>query len=113
MVIRISRLQLYGYHGVLDQERRVGARFEVSAALDYPVPEAPALSDTLDYARAVEVIRSAFSEPTELLETVAQRLRRALESEWPAIRGGSVTVAKVAPPIGGAVLESVSVTLDW
>ena len=37
MRIEITRLRLHAFHGVLEQERRVGNDFEVSVTVGYPV----------------------------------------------------------------------------
>lgn len=115
VTIRINRLRLYARHGVEAQERVVGNMFEVDLELDYPATAAVALDrldGTLNYAEAVDTVKEVMAEPSALLEHVCGRLRDALMERWPAISRGTVTVAKLSPPIS-APLGSVSVTLRW
>ena len=52
--IEITRLRLHAFHGVLEQERRVGNDFEVSVTVGYPVViGSDELSATLNYAELV------------------------------------------------------------
>lgn len=113
VTIEINRMSLYARHGVMAQERRVGNRFEVTARLRYPLADADDISSTLNYAEAAEVIREVMAEPSDLLETVVTRLKEALVSRFPAIKGGTVKVAKLTPPIPGFEAGSVAVRLDW
>ncbi|MDE7032774.1 MAG: dihydroneopterin aldolase, partial [Muribaculaceae bacterium] len=51
--IEINRLKVYAYHGVGDQETKVGNDFEVSVHLEYPCDYAmktDRLGFTLSYA---------------------------------------------------------------
>ncbi len=81
--IEITRLRLHAFHGVLEQERRVGNDFEVSVTVGYPVViGSDELSATLNYAELID------------------------------IDGGMVRVAKLTPPVSSEVAE-VAVTLNW
>lgn len=112
--LRVERLMLHASHGVAPQERRVGNRFAVTVILRYETEavDTDMLDDTISYAEVVEVARQVMAEPSRLIEHVCGRLQRALMSRWPQIKGGSVTVTKVTPPIA-AQLDGCSVTLDW
>lgn len=112
--MRVERLMLHACHGVALQERRVGNRFAVSVMLRYETEavETDMLDDTISYAEVAEVVRQVMSEPSRLIEHVCGRLQRALMIRWPQIKGGSVTVTKLKPPIA-AQLDGCSVTLDW
>lgn len=101
--VEIDGLRIRARHGVLPQERLVGNMFEVSVSLEYP-PALRAVSsdcvgDTLNYARAVEIIRDVMAVDSDLIENVAGRIHAALLSEFPAISGGRITVSKLAPPV--------------
>jgi len=112
--LRVERMVLHACHGVADQERRVGNRFAVSVMLRYDTEavDTDCLDDTISYAEVAEVVRQVMAEPSRLIEHVCGRLQRALTSRWPQVKGGSVTVTKLTPPIA-AQLDGCSVTLDW
>ena len=60
--IELNRIRFFSYHGVAEQERRVGNDYEVSLRVDYPLEramESDSLCDTLDYAALyVDVCRA-------------------------------------------------------
>lgn len=116
IIIDVDRLRLYCYHGVSQQERKVGNEFEVSVRLDYPAAEAVAsdnLGATINYAEVCTEIKEVMSVPSALLEHVAGRIKKRLLERYPRISGGRVRVAKLAPPIPGVQLGSVAVELRW
>ena len=116
-IISINGLRLLGRHGVAEQERRVGNEFQIDIRLDVPLSdramETDALTDTINYARVVELVREEMTQPNALIEAVAGRIRRRLDTEFPGlITSGEITVAKLAPPIP-AQLSSVAFTTRW
>lgn len=114
--VEIEGLRVRANHGVMRQERTVGNVFEVSVMLEYPqalkAVGTDRVDDTLDYARAAEVIRGVMAEPSALLEHVAGRIRDALVAEWPGIASGRITVSKPAPPIP-AEMVAARFTLEF
>ncbi len=113
--IEINNLRMRARHGVLMQERSVGNDFSVTVHLRYPIDEAMInddVTDTLNYAEAVEIIKDEMSEPSALLEHVAARIRQSLIAKFPKIEGGFVRVAKLNPPIT-AQMENVAVKIEW
>lgn len=113
--IEILGLRLFGHHGVLEQERTVGNEFIVDIVINYPADHAAETDDitsTLNYADVVDVAKAAFGEPANLIEAVALRIACALRRQWPRIHNGTVSVAKVTPPIPQTSLSMVKVTVD-
>ena len=105
--IAVDGIRLRAYHGVLPQERKVGNVFEISLSLDYPPALNAVVSDdvaeTLNYARAVEIVKEVMCEPSALLEHVAGRIHDALLAEYPDINSGKIVVAKLAPPVSAHI----------
>lgn len=113
--ITIDRLLLHARHGVGEQERRVGADYEVSVTMQVDVAEAVAADNvdrTVDYSRVVATVGRVMAVPARLIETVAARIVAAIKAEHPAVQGGSVTVIKLLPPMK-CQLRGVSVTLRF
>jgi dihydroneopterin aldolase len=114
-IIAVNRLVLQGFHGVMEQERINGNTFEISVELFYPIEKAMMsddVEDTLNYAQVVDIIKQVNAVPSKLLENFIYRLRCSLLAQFPAITGGSITIAKLTPPIS-AEMASVSVTYNW
>lgn len=108
--VTVRDIEVYGYHGVLDEERVVGNKFRVSVSLDYDATAAMRYDDieqAVNYANVVDVVKSVLTaRSSALIENLAYRLIEDLTAAFPAVTGGEVTVTKVHPPIsvpnGGA-----------
>ena len=114
MIIRLQDIELWAYHGVLEQERRSGNLFRVGVQLDVPDTQGvftDSIEDTLDYSRVYDVVAREMSTPSNLLEHVAGRLVAALQAAFPQATRVSVEVSKRQPPVGGNVAWA-SVRID-
>lgn len=115
--ISVNRLRIHAFHGVSEQEQQVGIDFEVSASLTLDIPgdslAADSLDGTVSYADIAALIRHEMTHTHALIETAAFAISRAMSEAWPRAIAGSVTVAKLHPPVPGADLPSASVTLTW
>ncbi len=113
--IDIDRLQIFANHGVLERERAIGNRFEVTLRLYYDATEAmqsDEISSALNYAEVVDVVRNEMAKPSDLLEHVAYRIKSALQSRFPIIISGRVTIVKIHPPIS-TPMSSVAFTVEF
>jgi 7,8-dihydroneopterin aldolase/epimerase/oxygenase len=82
MKIEIVGIELLGYHGVLDEERRQGQRFAVDVWLetaDERAAESDAIDDAVDYRNVVAVVREVSdARPYHLLEALASAIAERL-----------------------------------
>ena len=102
--IRIEKLRIRAFHGVLEQERSVGGDFLVSLRIGYPwrlAMEGDNVKDTLDYAAVYRLVQREMAVPSQLLEHVAGRIVSALQNEFPQIMSIDLWLTKVTPPMGG------------
>ncbi len=113
--IEINRLKLFARHGVFEQERELGNKFEVTVHLQYPIDSAMQnddLNETINYAEVVDLIQEVMASPSKLLEHVAFRLHSAIINRYPSVTGGSIRVAKLNPPIQ-AEMQDVTVKINF
>ena len=106
-------MKFYAYHGVQEQERRVGNTFVVDLTLTAPLEKAvqsDQLEDTINYAEVYELTKQEMNIPSQLLEHVAGRICRALRHHFPQLEQIEIRVSKLNPPFGGDV-HSASVLL--
>lgn len=117
ITITLDRLRIRACHGVLEQERKIGNDYEVTVSLSYPPALMAALTDelesTVNYAEVASIVRAEMGQPSQLLENVAWRIRRALVGRYQEIASGRVVVTKLLPPIEGVQLDGASVGLSW
>lgn len=115
-IIEIKKLRVYAYHGVLEQENRIGNNFDVSVKLYYPLSRAMIndnLSGTLDYAEAINIIKNTMHTSSQLIENVIERIKIALINRFPLIEGGEIKIEKLSPPVANTQVESVAVCYKW
>lgn len=102
--IELEGMEFHAYHGCFEEERTAGNLFVVdfTGEIDMAAAvETDALADTADYGAVYSVIKREMSSPSDLLEHVAGRIVKAIESEIPAFTRFSVRVSKSNPPVGG------------
>lgn len=102
--IVLKGIQVYGFHGVLAQEKELGQRFVVDVALFGDFSEAARQDDlnrAVDYSRVHELVVEAMGqEKFDLIEAVAGRLCSVLLENL-GVEAVEVTVEKSTPPIPG------------
>lgn len=117
MKIHIDRLRVHAHHGVLPQERTVGADFLLTLTAEVEVGESALQHDdlegTVNYASLVEVMRREMSVPSALLEHVCHRTAKALLREFPRLREVTLRIDKVAPPIDGLLCDALGVEVTY
>ena len=101
--ISLRNVRFYAFHGVMPQERRVGADFLVNLRVGYPLEKAmqsDEVGDTLNYAALYEVVKTEMMQPSHLLEHVAGRIVSAIEKQFPQVTSIDLELTKQNPPIG-------------
>jgi dihydroneopterin aldolase len=103
--VRLVNAVFYAHHGVMQEEHRIGGRFEVDVAMDLDV-DAAALADdlsaTVDYERVYAFVREVvLGNKFYLIERIAHRIAHAVLDHYPEVQRVEVTVRKPNPPVGG------------
>ena len=101
--IRLKGVRIHAFHGVMPQERMVGADFIIVLRVGYPLETATAsddVSDTLDYAQLYQLLRREMAIPSSLLEHVAGRIATAIEKTFPQVTSIDLELTKLNPPMG-------------
>lgn len=104
--IYLENLRFYARHGVGEQERLAGNRYEITLKIGYPFQRAmqtDRLEDTLNYAAVYELIAAEMQVPSALLEHVAGRIVTRLRERFPEIASLDLKLSKLNPPISGEI----------
>ncbi|MEO5576537.1 MAG: dihydroneopterin aldolase [Gaiellaceae bacterium] len=93
MRIELAGIELRGFHGVLDDERRDGQRFRFDVTLELAEPAEDDIDATVDYRDVVACVREVSDgRAFQLLETlaaaVAEELKRRFRAERAQVRVG-------------------------
>jgi 7,8-dihydroneopterin aldolase/epimerase/oxygenase len=94
MIIEVQGLELFGRHGVNDDERRDGQKFLFDVTLEIAEPKEDSIDATVDYRQVRDIVtRVNDDENYRLLETLAAAAADALRAELPVLKV-RVTVRK-------------------
>jgi dihydroneopterin aldolase len=114
-LIFLEGMIFYGYHGVHEEERRLGQRFIVDIQASARLIDAGKSDDpaqTVSYSDLYRVAREVVEgTPRMLIETVAESIAAAILGQFDRIEEIVVTVRKPEAPIKGSVLTSVGVRI--
>jgi dihydroneopterin aldolase len=111
MTIELLSLVVFGHHGYLEEERRLGQRFLVDLWVD--VDEASTSSDrieeSVDYRRLASLVREVFAGPERLLlEGLAGSIADGILAGFSAVERVRVRVRKpdvvLDPPVEHAAV---------
>lgn len=100
MILR--KMQYYGYHGVFEEERKLGQQFYVDLALELNLLEAGLTDDlnlTINYAEIHELVKGVVEGTSfKLIEALAERIASELLGTYTMIDAITVGVTKPHPP---------------
>jgi 7,8-dihydroneopterin aldolase/epimerase/oxygenase len=79
MIVEIHGLEVFGRHGVNDDERRDGQTFLFDIEVGGSEPQADSIDATVDYRRIRDIVRETSDAASyQLLETLAARVADAI-----------------------------------
>lgn len=102
--ITIEELQIHGYHGVLEEEKRLGQKFLVSLVLYGEFINAnndDNIDDTIDYGKVCHYVENIFNQKKfNLIESVADYICTQILLQYDKIDKVEVDIKKPWAPIG-------------
>jgi 7,8-dihydroneopterin aldolase/epimerase/oxygenase len=111
VTIELMGLVVFGHHGYLEEERRLGQRFLVDLWVDVrgDATETDCIDDTVDYRRLASLVREVFgAEERLLLEGLAGAVADGIVERFPAVTRTRVRVRKpdvvLDPPVEHAAV---------
>lgn len=99
----LKDVRFHAFHGVMPQERMVGADFLVNLRIGYPIGkamESDEVGDTLNYAEVYALLEQEMKKPSKLLEHVAGRIVQSICKNFPLVTSIDLTLMKQNPPMG-------------
>lgn len=97
-------IHIYANHGVIPQEKEIGAWFVIDIKLtinDHRCTDTDDIAGTVSYADVYEIICKEMKEPSKLLEHVCKRICDKIYSTFTQVDGIEITLCKETPPMGG------------
>ena len=109
--IELSGLVVFGHHGYLEEERRLGQRFLVDLWVDVrgAATDTDRIEDTVDYRRLADLVREVFGGRERLLlEGLAGAVADGIVERFSAVDRVRVRVRKpdvvLDPPVDHAAV---------
>ena len=103
--VRLVNAVFYAHHGVMQEEHRIGGRYEVDVAMDFDFEEAARednLTKTVDYERVYRLVQELVTNNRfYLIERLAYLIACKVMDVYDFVEAVEVTVRKPNPPVGG------------
>ena len=111
--INIEGIKLYGYHGCLEEEAKIGGHYIVDVYLTTDFSQSlltDNLNKTIDYCSIYEICKSEMAIRNKLIEYVCDRIFQKIKQQFKQVKTLHVKLTKLTPPMNGNV-EKVSVEI--
>jgi len=112
-IINIEGIKLYGYHGCLEEEAKIGGNYIVDVYMTTDFTSAAKtdnLEETIDYCSIYDICKAQMAIRSKLIEQVCDRIFNDIRANFKTIKHLHVKVTKLLPPMNGNV-ENVSVEI--
>lgn len=100
--ISLKNVRFHARHGVMSQERTVGADFTVNLTVSTDLSKAAEtdnVNDTVNYAALYDMLHEEMNIPSQLLEHVAGRVAQRIMESFSTITTVDIEIIKNNPPI--------------
>jgi dihydroneopterin aldolase len=112
--ISLNGIEIYGYHGVLQEENVLGTPYRINLKVKVDLKKAMISDDlesTINYADLYNIVKEEMAIKSKLIEAVAHRILDRILNEHSLVLKATVAVSKIHPPIEGHV-KSATVKLN-
>ncbi len=100
ITIHLHKLEFFAHHGLYDEEKKSGNKFEINIDICIDAENKIAtLDDTVNYVAIYEIVSKRMLQATELLETLAQDLADEIYQYDKKIKSIKININKLSPPI--------------
>lgn len=113
--VNVEGLEFYAFHGVSDEEQRIGHRYRLDVSVHLSGIADPDLDDvanTVDYGALAEFLVGIGSATQfRTVEALAWTMAARLFQEFPVVEALDIALAKIAPPMP-VIAEAAGVRLE-
>jgi dihydroneopterin aldolase len=113
-IIRLQNAVFYAYHGVLQDEQNIGAKFEVDVELHCDLTNARTsdnLTDTVNYEQVYALMKRIVTEKKYfLIESLAHSIGSGILQKFNRVKKAVIKVRKPSAPVHG-ILDTVEVEI--
>jgi len=113
-IIEVNGIKLFGFHGCLEEESKIGGHYIVDVILYTDFTAAAKeddLSKTISYVDINLIVAEEMAIRSKLIENVGHRIFTRIKNETKQIHKLRVKIIKICPPINGDV-ENASIIIE-
>ncbi len=104
--LKLKNISFYGYHGVFEEEKKLGGKFEIDVELFFDFSKAAksdSVEDTIDYGIVYQFIKNHFENTKyNLIEALAVNIADGILKEF-KIEKVKINLRKFNLPIKGEI----------
>ncbi|MBD3639050.1 MAG: dihydroneopterin aldolase [Crocinitomicaceae bacterium] len=107
-IVEVSGIEVYAYHGCMEEEERLGGKYLVDVEIYTDFSESAKtdkLIDTIDYVVIRKIVVEEMNKRSKLIEHVGYRIQQRFKKAFPNLIKSRIKVRKLNPPIEGTVKE--------
>ncbi len=97
--ISLKKIESKGFHGIHEDEKTLGNTFRTDVDMYIPYKKISQIEDTIDYAIVAAIVKEELDIPTELLETLADRIVTRLMDNYQDIIKIRLKIQKKNPDV--------------
>ena len=103
--IALNQLYFFSFHGLYEEEKKVGGEFNVDLSVKYNAGQSTItkLEETVNYAILYEIVKTEMNQARDLLETVARSITEKIHQAFPSVKEIEIMIEKKNPPIVGFI----------
>ncbi|HZK57496.1 MAG TPA: dihydroneopterin aldolase [Clostridia bacterium] len=113
--ILMEGLAFYGYHGVLEEEKRLGQKFFIDVALYVDLKKAGITDDlnyTVNYEEVYRIIEKIIrTEQYNLLEALAEKICEKVLNSFNVVQKINIKIKKPEAPVAG-IFDCLAVQIE-
>ncbi|MEN8904867.1 MAG: dihydroneopterin aldolase [Clostridiales bacterium] len=113
--IMINGIRVFAYHGVLEEEQKLGQEFIIDIKMFLDLRKAgisDSISDTVDYSKVYKIVSDiCISNKYKLLECLSNKIADRVLKEYINVDRIKIIVKKPNPPING-ILDFVAIEIE-
>ena len=101
ITIELKQLRFFAFHGLYEEEKKIGNEFEVNLSVSRVAkpPVITSLSQTLNYSDLYELLNKEMKKPRALLETLAMELVQLIHLSFEGVKKVDIEIYKLHLPI--------------
>ena len=113
MQISLENLMFFGFHGLYEEEKKLGNNFKVDVHIHVNSTSSPIvqINQTIDYVGVYNIVKKWMNIPTPLLETLLENMANNIFQEYTIAEKLSIKITKQTLPITNFE-GSASVTIE-